>query len=130
MRATIESISQRLEVTLGQQITTYAVGIRDPRALGRYARGERAPARSTEQRLRQLFEITQMLLVRETPETVRAWMLGSHPSLEDQSPLELLHRDAGPASARTASAGGNGRLDVRSGYMAVACAAEEFVRVA
>src|ERR1700685_282263 len=80
-RASIEAISQRLEETLGQQMAAYAVGVRDPRALGRYARGERAPVLETEKRLRQLFEITQMLLARETPETLRAWMLGSHPSL-------------------------------------------------
>jgi hypothetical protein len=130
MRASIESISQRLEETLGQQMTAYAVGVRDPRALGRYAHGERAPVLETEKRLRQLFEITQLLLARETPETLRAWMLGSHPSLDDRSPVELLHGDGSPASARTASDGNNGHRDAHSGYLAVVRAAEEFVRVA
>lgn len=107
---------------LGQRITAYAVGIRDPRSIGRYARSEQAPRSETAQRLRHLFEITQVLLARETPETVRAWMVGSHPLLDDRAPVELLHEDDHPPVDRTAGA------DTRTGYLSVVSAAEEFVR--
>ena len=89
IRANIDSIAERLQEMLGQQITAFAVGVKDPRAIGRYARGEAAPRQNTATRLRQLYEITQVLLARDTPETIRAWLLGSHPMLEDQSPIEI-----------------------------------------
>lgn len=137
IRASIESIAERLQDMLGQQMTAFAVGIKDPRTIGRYARGESAPWPKTEKRLRELFEITQVLLARETPETVRAWLLGSHPLLEDQSPIELLHADDTPPVQRTASTDANqGHIETpsgvaeRSGYLTVVSAAEEFVRAA
>jgi hypothetical protein len=123
MRTSIELIAGRLQDMLGQRITAYAVGIKDPRAIGAYATG-RKPQDKTEKRLRELFEITQVLLARETPETVRAWLLGSHPLLEDQAPIELLHADDNPPVARTAS------TDANVGYLAVVSAAEDFVRSA
>lgn len=124
VRTSIDLIAGRLQDMLGQQITAYAVEIKDPRSIGRYARGESKPRPETQQRLRNLYEITQVLLARETPETVRAWLLGSHPLLEDQAPVELLHRDNHPPVERTASA------DARTGYLSVVNAAEEFVRSA
>jgi len=120
-RTTIERIAERLQDMLGQQITAFAVGIRDPKAIGRYARGAQEPRSETEQRLRDLYEITQVLLTRETPETVRAWLVGSHPLLEDQAPIALLHADNPPPVARTATA------ETRTGYRSVVNAAEEFV---
>jgi hypothetical protein len=128
MRANIDSIAERLQDMLGQQITAFAVGIKDPRTIGRYARGEAKPRAGTEKRLRELFEITQVLLARETPETVRAWLLGSHPLLEDQSPIELLHADDMPPVRRTAST--DAGHSERSGYQSVVSAAEQFVRAA
>jgi hypothetical protein len=124
MRASIASIAGRLQEMLGQRITAYAVGIKDPRAIGRYAREQSRPGPNTTKRLRELFEITQVLLARETAETVRAWLLGSHPLLEDRSPIELLHSEDHPPVQRTAA------TDANVGYLTVVSAAEEFVRSA
>lgn len=121
MQTDISLIAARLQEMIGQQLTAYALEIADPRTIGRYADGEAVPA-DAQQRLRNLFEITQVLLARETPDTVRAWLLGSHPLLEDQAPVGLLHRDNHAPVERTASA------DARTGYLAVVNAAEEFVR--
>jgi len=122
VRADIASIAERLQDMLGQRLSAYAVGVKDPRTIGRYARREQDPREDTAQRLRNLFEITQVLLARETPETVRAWLLGAHPLLEDRAPIELLHLDDCPPVERTAS------TDARAGYLSVVTAAEEFVR--
>lgn len=124
LRADIPSIAERLQDMLGQRLTAYAVRVSDPRSIGRYARGEQTPVQETQTRLRHLFEITQVLLTRETPETVRAWLVGSHPLLEDRAPIELLHEDDPQPVGRTASA------DVRTGYQSVVTVAEEFVRAA
>ena len=127
--AAVELVAQRLQGTLGQQITAYAVGIGDPRSIGRYARGERKPSSATERRLRQLFEIAQILLARETPESVRAWMLGSHPSLGDRSPLELLRAEHERSAERsTARVANLDPLGWSPSYRTVLCVAQEFVR--
>lgn len=121
VRADIETIAERLQDVLGQRMTAFAVGLRDPRAIGRYAKSLQTPTPATEQRLRNVFEITRVLLYKETPSTARAWMLGSHPLLEDRAPIELLHEDDHPPVERTAA------NDSRAGYLTVVNAAEEFV---
>lgn len=129
MRTDISSIAERLQDVLGQRLTAYAVGVRDPKSIGRYAKGPRAeggqtPRDDTDYRLRQLYQIVQMLMARETSETVRAWFLGAHPLLEDRSPIELLHEDDNFPVERTAAA------DTRPGYLSVVSAAEDFVQSA
>jgi hypothetical protein len=101
-------------------MTAYSVGVKDPRSIGRYAKGDQTPRREVDHRLRQLYEVIQMLLARETSETVRAWLLGANPLLEDRSPLELLHEDDHFPVERTAAA------DTKAGYVSVVNAAEEF----
>jgi hypothetical protein len=120
MRTELPLVAQRLQEVLGQRVTAYAVGVRDPKSIGRYAKGDQEPRTETDQRLRRLYEIVQVLLARETPETVRAWLLGSHPLLEDRSPIELLHEDDPSAVERTAV------VDTRPGFVSVVNAAEEF----
>jgi len=125
MRLPLATIAERLQDILGQQITAYAVELRDPRAIGKYARGEiKTPRTETGKRLRQLYVVTQVLMTRETAETVRAWMVGAHPLLEDRAPAELLHQEKYPPVERTASAEAP---DTRSGYQSVIDAAEAFV---
>jgi hypothetical protein len=130
LRTEVPAIAERLQEMLGQRLTAFAVGVKDPRAIGRYARGEQAPRDETVLRLRGLFEITQVLLVRETSATVRAWLLGAHPLLEDRAPIELLHEDDAPPVERTASTDMGIAFDSsgRQGYLSVVSAAEEFVR--
>lgn len=126
MRLNIAAIADKLQDVLGQQLTAYAVGLKDPRTIGKYAREVQKPSARTATRLRHLYIITQVLLTRETAETVRAWMIGSHPLLQDQAPAELLHAENHPPVDRTArSEAGEGQ--VPSPYQSVARAAEEFV---
>lgn len=102
LRLPIASVAQRLQETLGQRLTAYAVGCRDPKAIGEIARADQSPEHKTAARLRDLYAITQTLLARESAETVRAWMIGSNPLLEDRAPIELLHEEAGQPVARAA----------------------------
>lgn len=46
----------------------------------------------TESRLRTLHEIFGTLEGAEADETIRAWLIGSEPLLDDEAPAELLHR--------------------------------------
>jgi hypothetical protein len=90
--STIAHIAEDLQATLGQRLTAYAVGVRDPKAIGKYARRAIEPREETAQRMRDLFRIVR-LLDDERPETIRAWMIGSNPLLEDKAPIELLHEE-------------------------------------
>jgi hypothetical protein len=91
VREDIARIAQFLQETLGQKLTAYAAGVKDPKAIGKYARGDHAPREETEARLRNVFRVTQLLLTGDSPATVRAWMIGSNPQLDDDAPIELLH---------------------------------------
>lgn len=101
-RLPIVLIAQKLQETLGQRLTAYAVGVRDPKAIGKYASERQKPRDETALRLRDLYVLTQILLERETAETVRAWMVGANPLLEDRAPIELLHEEAADTVRRAA----------------------------
>jgi len=101
--STIAQIAEQLQATLGQRLTAYAVGVRDPKAVGKYARGAIEPREDTAQRMRDLFRITR-ILGDERPEIVRAWMIGSNPLLDDRAPIELLHEENTKPVARAAGA--------------------------
>jgi hypothetical protein len=67
--------------------------------------------------------VIQVLLTRETAETVRAWMIGAHPLLEDQAPVQLLHE----GSTDDSEPGWLYGPGERSNYQAVLEAATAFV---
>lgn len=122
VRLTTANLATKLQNTLGQAITAYAVGVADPRTVGKWAAGKHEPRKPEQlRRLQDLFVITQILLSRETAEVVRAWMIGSHPLLEDHAPLELLHDENVAPVDRAAT------VDSRAHFRAVVSAAEDFV---
>lgn len=85
----IAVVAQSLQETLGQKLTAFAVGIKDPKAIDRYATGWQ-PRADIEARLRDLFRVTRLLLLEEAPTTVRAWMIGANPQLNDEAPIAAL----------------------------------------
>jgi len=132
MQLPLSAIAEKLQEILGQQITAYAVGVQDPRAIGKYARGEvKKPRGGVDNRLRHLYVITQILTTRDTAETIRAWMLGANPLLEDQAPVELLHEENHKPVTRTAQAEAQPLALVASeAYSTVCDAAESFATAA
>lgn len=103
VRQNLERVAEVLQETLGQRLVAYAVGVRDPKAIGKYARG-RAPRDGTERRLRDLYRVTRILLSEETPATARAWMIGANPQLGDEAPIEVLHQQRVQPVIRAAEA--------------------------
>lgn len=131
MRLPVALLADRLQDTLGQQITAYAVGLKDPRIIGKYARkAVKKPAEPTTDRLRRLYVITQILLTCETPETVRAWMIGANPLLEDRPPIQLLHEEDDQPVEGAAKATAPPPFASSAGYLPVLDAAESFVTAA
>jgi hypothetical protein len=79
-----------LQEGLGQKLVAFMAGVEDPKTVGRWAKGERAPRRDAEHRLREAFHIFQLLLTQESPHTVRAWFVGLNPQLDDESPAQAI----------------------------------------
>lgn len=96
-RATVALIATELQAALGQRLVAYVTGNRSPKVVGRWARGDGKPQDDdAEQRLRGLYRT--FLILRgteeegylEQPETIRNWLLGANPYLDDEPPLKIL----------------------------------------
>lgn len=89
----ITEIANELKEVFSQKLTAAIVGIDGHKAVGEWARGERKPHPDTEDRLRLAFRIVKLLERVESPQAIRAWFMGSHPDLNDQSPALTLADD-------------------------------------
>jgi len=87
----IADIAEFLQETLGQKLVAYIAGISDPKTVGQWIKGAQAPRHDAEVRLRTAFQVFHLLQDEESPHTVRAWMIGMNPQLDDVSPAEALH---------------------------------------
>jgi hypothetical protein len=90
VQSSIQDVVGYLQEVLGQKLVAYIAGVSDPRTVGRWASGERAPRAENEQRVRHAYQIFQLLLAEEAPHTVRAWFVGLNPQLDDVSPAESI----------------------------------------
>ena len=94
-RTTVESsmadIVGFLQEVLGQKLVAYIAGVSDPKAVARWASGDRTPRNASEERLRGAYQVFQMLNTEEASHTIRAWFLGLNPQLGDESPAAALH---------------------------------------
>jgi len=92
-RLGVPTIVSSLQDVLGQRLVAVIAGVSDAKAVSKWARGGRSPHAETDQRLRNAYQIVQLLLERESPETVRAWFVGMNPDLDDQAPVLMLGKD-------------------------------------
>jgi hypothetical protein len=89
-RLRIDEIVGFLQDTLGQRLVAHLAGVTDPKAVGRWARGEREPRAEADQRLRLAYQVFHLLQSRESQHTVRAWFVGLNPQLDDEAPAEAI----------------------------------------
>ena len=89
-RVPVPEVACFLQDVLGQRLAAEAVGVRDPKAVGAWARGARLPHPQTAIHLRHAYEVVQLLLEQEGAETVRAWFAGMNPELDDRSPASQM----------------------------------------
>lgn len=90
VRANVAEIAAYLQDLFGQKLTALMVGSRDPKAVGKWARGEREPHVEIADRLRSVFQVTELLVQVESRETVRAWFMGMNPQLDDRAPALVI----------------------------------------
>ncbi|MBK5219202.1 MAG: XRE family transcriptional regulator [Thermoleophilia bacterium] len=86
----IEQITIFLEEVLGRKLVAALAGVADPKAVGRWAAGERAPRAAAEERLRVAYQVFRLLLAEESKHTIRAWFIGLNPQLNDESPVMVI----------------------------------------
>ena len=88
-RVPVPEVARCLQDVLGQRLAAETVGVRDPKAVGAWARGTRTPHPQTALHLRHAYEVVQLLLEQEGAATVRAWFAGMNPEVDDCSPASL-----------------------------------------
>ncbi len=86
----IEQITSFLEEVLGRKLVAALAGVADPKAVGRWAAGERSPRAAAEERLRVAYQVFRLLLTEESKHTIRAWFIGLNPQLNDESPVMVI----------------------------------------
>ena len=89
-RMDLPQLIRSLQDVLGQRLVAVVAGVSDAKAVGKWAKGERSPHPDTERRLRDAFQDAQLLLQRESADTVRAWFIGMNPGLDDRAPALVL----------------------------------------
>lgn len=86
----VEQITIFLEEVLGRKLVAALAGVADPKAVGRWAAGERSPRAAAEERLRVAYQVFRLLLTEESKHTIRAWFIGLNPQLNDESPVMVI----------------------------------------
>ncbi len=104
VRTAPKDMAAYLQRLLGQKLVALMTGVRDPKAVGRWALGEHLPTGNHEEMLRNAFQVAYLLAQIESASIVRAWFIGMNPQLDDVSPAEALRegKEAAVMDAATA----------------------------
>ena len=92
-RLSVPTIVGSLPDVLGQRLVAVVAGVSDAKAVGKWARGQRSPHPEAEHRLRNAYQVVQLLLAQESADTVRARFIGMNPDLDDHAPALVLRDD-------------------------------------
>jgi hypothetical protein len=97
--ADFSEVAGWLQEELGQQLTAYLAGLRDPKVVGKWRKGS-PPRPAAEFRLRTASSAARMLVDAYGAGTARAWFLGSNSRLDDEAPAWLLRHAEDPGDVR------------------------------
>ncbi len=104
IRTSAPEIARYFQDLVGQKLTAYMTGVNDPKAVGKWASGKRAPHGESERRLRDAYQIAMLISNYDSDSTVRAWLVGMNPLLGDRSPAAVIaESDDGAAQALAAA---------------------------
>lgn|SRR5688572_11488641 len=94
MHAKPDEMAAFFQRLLGQKLTALMTGISDPKAIGKWARGERLPRGESERKLRDAYHVAILLSLAEDEQTARGWFMGMNPFLNDRSPIIVIASSA------------------------------------
>jgi hypothetical protein len=102
-RATLDTIGEvaaYLQENLGQKITAYLSGIKDPKLVGSWAKGRGMPRDLAAFRLRCAYQAALILVDAFGSETAKSWFFGTNTRLDDEAPAYLLRHMKTPEDIR------------------------------
>lgn len=100
IRTSAPEIARYFQDLVGQKLTAYMAGVNDPKAIGKWASGQRSPRGESERRLRDAYQIAMLISANDSDGTVRAWLVGMNPLLGDRAPATVIaEREDGAALA-------------------------------
>jgi hypothetical protein len=100
MRNPIEKVSSELQELLGQKLTAYLAGLKDPKVVGLWAKKKAVPRDLPARRLRCAYQAALLLNDAYGPETTKSWFFGTNTRLDDEAPAYLLRHGKTPDDLR------------------------------
>jgi len=82
-------IARDLASVLGRELLG-VIAAKEERTVRRWVAGASSPTGATAARLRDTYQIVELLRTEEGDHTIRAWFMGMNPQLDDSSPAEVL----------------------------------------
>lgn len=91
-KASLKEMASTLNDVLGRAVTAYIVAVRTPKTITRWANGEVLAVRDrySEERLLAAYQVVRFMQEYEADSTIRNFMLGMNPGLEDEAPATAL----------------------------------------
>jgi hypothetical protein len=99
----IAATAAALQELFGERLVAVIAGVKDAKAVGRWARGEHIPHAQAAATLQNASHVVELLRTQEDDDTIRSWFRGMNPNLGDGSPV-LLIRDQSEAVIQAARA--------------------------
>lgn len=93
-------LARYLQEQLGQRLTAYLAGLRDPKVVGRWIARDQSPRDASAMRLRAAFQAARMIVDAYGASTAKAWFVGSNTGLDDEAPAWVLRHAASPDDLR------------------------------
>lgn len=92
MNTDLQTMASTLVDVMGRALIAGIVGIRNPKTISRWANGDVTSVRDrySEERLIAAYQVTILLQEHYGNDTIRAFMLGMNPVLDDESPAIAL----------------------------------------
>src|ERR671938_1444026 len=92
-RQGIAATAAALQDLFGQRLTAALAGVRDAKAVGRWARGADVPRAQAAAALENAFQVVELLRSQEDDQTIQAWFRGMNPDLGDRPPALLIRSE-------------------------------------
>jgi hypothetical protein len=92
---TIQEIVAYLQEHLGQRMTAYISGVRDPKMVARWIARQNLPRDGAQIRLREAYQATRLIVDAYGTETAKAWLSGTNAELGSHAPAYLLRHARG-----------------------------------
>jgi hypothetical protein len=88
----IQDVIAYLQEHLGQRMTAYISGVKDPKMVHRWIARQNLPRDESQIRLREAYQATRLLVDAYGDETAKAWLFGSNAELGSQAPAYMLRQ--------------------------------------